>query len=81
MSTHHFTDTEGNEHWPVEVFYHGDHAPHHDGTPAVDDEPAMEAGWYWWTCFPGCMPESDPHGPFDCEDDAITDAEYWLNDG
>jgi hypothetical protein len=74
MSTHHFTDTEGNEHWPVEVFYH-------DGTPDVDDEPAMEAGWYWWTCFPGCMPESDPHGPFDREDDAITDAEYWLNDG
>ena len=22
------------------------------------------AGWYWWTCCPGCMPDSDAFGPF-----------------
>jgi hypothetical protein len=22
------------------------------------------AGIYWWTCVPGCMPDSDAFGPF-----------------
>lgn len=30
--------------------------------------------WYWWPCFPGCLPDSDPIGPFDSEDAAIADA-------
>lgn len=34
------------------------------------DEP-LEAGWYWWTCFPGCLPDSDPSGPYETESDAI----------
>lgn len=42
----------------VEVFYHraidcGD-GPFDEGGP----------GWYYWYCFPGCMPDSDPIGPF-----------------
>ena len=35
---------------------------------------AMETGWYWWPCFPGCIPESDPYGPFKREEDAVSDA-------
>ena len=31
-------------------------------------------GWYYWTCFPGCLPDSDPIGPFDSEQEAIDDA-------
>ena len=22
------------------------------------------AGWYFWTCLPGCLPDSDPFGPY-----------------
>lgn len=22
------------------------------------------AGWYWWSCFPGCLPDGDPMGPY-----------------
>ena len=22
------------------------------------------AGWYWWTCIPGCLPDSSAFGPF-----------------
>lgn len=22
------------------------------------------AGWYFWYCIPGCMPDSDPDGPY-----------------
>jgi hypothetical protein len=28
-------------------------------------------GWYYWFCFPGCMPDSEVYGPFDTEADAI----------
>jgi len=30
-----------------------------------------EEGWYFWPCFPGCMPDSDPMGPYDSEQAAI----------
>lgn len=36
---------------------------------------AVAPGWYWWSCFPGCLPDSDPIGPFDSEEDAIADAQ------
>ena len=32
-----------------------------DGTT---EETAQEMeGWYWWTCLPGCLPDSAPSGP------------------
>ena len=33
------------------------------------------AGWYFWFCFPGCMPDSDPNGPYATELDAINAAQ------
>jgi len=52
-----------------EVFYHdGDGAADGDGRP-------LPAGWYWWACFPGCLPDGDPVGPFDTEAEAIADAQ------
>ena len=32
-------------------------------------------GWYWWACFPGCLPDSDAHGPFQTEQEATLDAQ------
>jgi hypothetical protein len=40
----------------------------------VAREPVPEPGWYWWPCFPGCLPDSDPVGPFDTEEEALADA-------
>ncbi len=34
-----------------------------------------EEGWYWWACFPGCLPDGEPSGPFPTEYDAECDAE------
>lgn len=34
-----------------------------------------EPGWYWWTCLPGCLPDSDPNGPFATYDEAVADAQ------
>lgn len=34
-----------------------------------------EAGWYWWACMPGYMPDGDPMGPFETKQEAIADAQ------
>lgn len=46
----------------AEVFYEDrpDALDHYDGP-----------GWYWWFCYPGCMPESEATGPFESEEMAI----------
>lgn len=33
------------------------------------------SGWYYWARFPGCLPDGDPIGPFDTEEEAIADAQ------
>jgi hypothetical protein len=39
------------------------------------------AGWYWQSCFPGCLPDGEPNGPFDSEDEAVKDARSgYLDD-
>ena len=35
----------------------------------------IRTGWFWWTCFPGCLPDSEPFGPFTSEQAAIDDAQ------
>ena len=32
-------------------------------------------GWYWWPCFPGCLPDGDANGPFTTEAEALADAQ------
>lgn len=57
----------------VEVFYHDGRWDDGDCfSPGVwsDDEPAP-AGWYYWYCFPGCLPDSDPIGPYETEQAAF----------
>lgn len=39
-----------------------------------DDGDCMGSGWYYWFCFPGCLPDSDPVGPFATQDEALADA-------
>jgi hypothetical protein len=43
----------------------------------IDMESFSDAvpGWYWWSCFPGCLPDGDPVGPFDTEEEALQDAQ------
>ena len=36
---------------------------------------AWQRGWYWWFCFPGCMPDGEPNGPFATEAEALADAQ------
>ena len=38
-----------------------------------DEKP--EPGYFYWYCFPGCLPDSGPIGPFASEDEALADAQ------
>jgi len=44
------------------------------GSVDTDLKPSDITGYYWQPCFPSCLPDSDPIGPFTTESDAISDA-------
>lgn len=41
---------------------------------AVDATEDREAGFYWQACFPGCLPDGEPEGPFSDASEAYQDA-------
>jgi hypothetical protein len=65
MSYHQFKTEPDETYGSFAVFYNG---------TGADQVTVDEIGWYWWPCFPGCLPESDPIGPFATEAEAIADA-------
>jgi hypothetical protein len=72
MSYHTFVDEDGNLYGSFEVFALdgsvNDDLTQDDGTPYAP-------GWYWWACFPGCLPDNDePIGPFDTAEAAFQNA-------
>ena len=82
MSYYQFQDEDGNEYGSYETF-HADQDQVDEwrknaieaGDLTEDEaEDAYGVGWYWWSCFPGCLPDGDPTGPFESEDDAMADA-------
>ena len=48
----------------LEVFHSSDYPPE-DGAEPLED------GWYYWYCFPGCLPDSEPNGPYKSEREAL----------
>jgi hypothetical protein len=38
-------------------------------------ESGETGGWYWWSCFPGCLPDGPPCGPFSTRAEALADAQ------
>lgn len=61
----------------VEVFYadYGDLWENEDELFQNGYEEPNEPGYYYWFCLPGCMPDSDPIGPFETEEDAVIDSQ------
>jgi hypothetical protein len=60
----------------VEVFRanKGDVADWNANTPDIRKgrQDKYTVGWYYWWCQPGCLPDSDPYGPYSSERQA------WL---
>ena len=45
-----------------------------DMLDAIVEEQGITGGWFWWTCLPGCMPDSSAFGPFDSQAEALANA-------
>jgi hypothetical protein len=45
------------------------------GLRGPEAEEMLSEGWYWWSCFPGCMPDGEPNGPYATEAEALADAQ------
>ena len=43
------------------------------------DEEDISEGWYWWACFPECLPDSEAFGPFGTYNAALKDARDSMN--
>lgn len=67
MSYYQFKNTQGEQFGSFEVFWT---VEQHN----IIGEQIAPSGWYWQACFPGCLPDGEPSGPFKTEQDAITDA-------
>lgn len=71
MSHYYLDPSKENDKWSLpdlEVFW-ADKGDWND----EEGEPIKE-GWYYWICFPGCIPDSEANGPFDSEEKALMDA-------
>ncbi len=56
----------------AEVFFINDRAAKlaRDRVEFADTE-LTEPGWYYWFCFPGCLPDGSANGPYESEREAI----------
>ena len=70
MSYQSFINSDGDTYGSFETFYIAWPGLTVDG----DDYAPQGKGWYWQACFPGCIPDGEPSGPFDSEQAAIDDA-------
>lgn len=64
----------------VEVFYFDSDEAEAGTWEMTDDGEIAPSGWYYWSCFPGCLPDSDPVGPFATEAEALADAREGVDE-
>jgi hypothetical protein len=73
---HSFHDENGDCHGSFEIFWHGGkyitHGVHSETEGEADE---WSPGWYWWSCFPGCIPDGSPDGPYSSSRDALEAAD------
>jgi hypothetical protein len=88
MSYHAFVSEDGTRYGSFEVFFaeRGEICTAMDDPHPMegeDNEPCdscgfrhdlSDPGFYWWACFPGCLPDGEPSGPYQTEEEAIEDA-------
>ncbi len=70
----------------LEVFWVGKSADDYTNCPICAEgfEPRTahedHVGYYWQSCLPGCLPDSEPNGPFSTQEEALADAREGLED-
>jgi hypothetical protein len=80
---HPFHDEDSQEPYgSLEVFWNdgtegNDNCANQQRGGQHDYRDSQGAGWYWWACFPGCLPDGDASGPFANSRQALEDADEW----
>jgi hypothetical protein len=72
--TFHAEDTQ-EPYGSFEVFW--TEKPRYPSKECEDAGEELDAGWYWQACFPGCLPDGEPSGPFASSRQALEDADEW----
>ena len=57
----------------IEVFYLTEKQAYE--LAEIEGEDPGGAGWYWWTCLPGCLPDSEAQGPYGSQQLAVDAAQ------
>jgi hypothetical protein len=57
----------------IEVFHIPD-----DYQPETEEGEEFPLGWYYWYCFPGCLPDSEPMGPYHTYNQALRAAQEEI---
>lgn len=50
--------------------------PSCERTEGVTRTHTGKTGYWYWYCWPGCLPDSDEHGPYESAADARANAEH-----
>ena len=85
MSQHYIDPKRADDKWSLpdlEVF-HWSQADAEEFIGPDDEGNPPNGGWYYQFCLPGCMPDSDPFGPFgpfESEAAALDDARENFGD-
>lgn len=72
MEAHDFATAQDSKTWMEDAM--NEAGAEWEDAESVKLEADALAGFYYWTCFPGCLPEGDAIGPFKTEGDAASDA-------
>ena len=74
---HRFHDDAGEEYGSFEIFWHdgqdSEYVTEYDADTGQHE--TLDPGWYWWACFPGCLPDGDAMGPAASSLDAMLNAD------
>ena len=72
MSYHEFRNETGEAFGSFETFFY------YDAMGVEHFGRIGDRGWYWQAGFPGCLPDGEPSGPFETEQEAIKDATDYI---
>lgn len=85
MSRHYHDESRAEDPYylpTIEIFYLNINEVGDYFTDDLENEDLNDyVGYYYWFCLPGCMPDSEPFGPFETEELALEDARSDLEFG
>lgn len=61
-----------------EIFFVDEYMCEEWNVDIEDEDDQYQPGYYFQFCFPGCMPDSDPFGPYQNEEICLKGAKEYI---